>query len=107
MLCGAPLHLGHRFEAGTKQLDHFRSQNAPSDYSLEGLVEGDGTSFDLSRLYERFTNGQPLDAFIEEFPETMRQFLQDAQRFSLPSVAQGSLDVIPYTKADRKRATFG
>ena len=77
------------------------AKDAPSkNYSLEGLVEGDSTSVDLSGLYERFTDGQPLDAFIEEFPEAMRQFLQDNPkiRSSFDPSLQGSLDVIPYTK---------
>ena len=77
------------------------AKDAPSkNYSLEGLVEGDGTQVNLSALYDRFTDGQPLDAFMDEFPEAVRGFIEDNPHIqtSFDPALNGSLDVIPYTK---------
>ena len=77
------------------------AKDAPSkNSSLEGLVEGGGTSVNFSALHDPFTDGQPLDAFMEEFPEAVRGFLRDNPNIqtSIDPELNGSLDVIPYTK---------
>ena len=77
------------------------SKDAPSkNYSLEGLVEGDSTSIDLSALYERFTDGQQLNDFMEEFPAAIQQFLEDNPnvKSSFAPSFDASLEAIPFTK---------
>lgn len=77
------------------------ANDAPSkNYSLEGLAEGDGTSINLSALYEKFTDGQPLDSFIEDLPEAVDEFLRDNPNIqtSFDPTLTDSLGIIPFTK---------
>ena len=53
------------------------SKDAPSkNHSLEGLVEAGGSALDLEPLYKPFTDGQPLEGFVEDFQPALQAFLE-------------------------------
>ena len=77
------------------------SKDAPSkNHSLEGLVENDGTAIDLNSLYERFTDGQPLETFTEDFKNAIDDFLAANPKIesNLGTKESAGLDRMQFTK---------
>ena len=75
------------------------SKDAPSkNHSLEGLVEAGGSALDLEPLYKPFTDGQPLEGFVEDFQPALQAFLEANPKIISDEAPHSSgLQRIPFT----------